>query len=154
MVFGRAAAPRSNIGAPAPSLKVHDLAGKAVEVSAARAGKMTVLYLFSPQCGWCRRNAPNMKTLAKGAGSRYDFVPISLTSDGVTEYVAELGIAGSVYVDPTAETRNAYGFGPTPQTVVVDSNGKIVKSWPGAYTGKLLPEVSSTLGVRLPGVDK
>jgi len=154
MVFGRTAPPQSNVGVPAPPLKLHDLAGKAVELSASRPGKMTVLYLFSPQCGWCRRNGPNMKALAKGAGGRYDFVPISLTPDGVTEYVAELGIAGTVYTDPTPETRNAYGLGSTPQTIVVDSNGRIAKNWPGAYTGKLLLEVSSALDVKLPGLDK
>lgn len=153
MVFHRGAMPHSNVGAPAAALKVHDLAGKPVELNVARSGKFTVLYVFSPQCGWCRRNSPNMKALMQGAGPRYDFVPISLTSDGVAEYMAKLGVSGAVYVDPAVETRNAYGFGSTPQTIIVGSDGKIAKDWPGAYQGTLLADVSSTLGVHLPGVD-
>lgn len=156
MVFGKGAtsAPNILVGMLAPPLKMHDLVSKPVEVSAGRSGKMTVLYVFSPECGWCKRNAANMRALVKGAGPKYDVVPISLISDGVGAYVSALGVTGAVYADPTAETRIAYGMGSTPQTIVVGTEGKIVKNWPGAYIGGQLDEISAVLGVPLPGVDK
>lgn len=86
------------------------------------------------------------------AGPKYDFLAVSLTDIGVEEFLSGAGSRGSAYVLPSFEAHNAYGLGATPQTIVVRPDGVIVKNWKGAYTGRLLEEVSSTLGVQLPGL--
>ena len=140
------------MGEAASALEVHDLAGKQVSVSAIHPGKLTVLYSFSPHCVWCKRNARNMQAIMQAAGRQFEFVPISLDAAGSAEFLAGLGFHGSAYTDPSEATRRAYGLGSTPETIVVGPDGKIVKDWKGAYKGGVASEVSSTLGVRLPGV--
>jgi peroxiredoxin len=142
------------VGSRAPALEVKDLAGKPVTLDVARPGKTAVLYLFSPGCGWCRRNLPNMRALMTAAGRRFSFVPISLDAEGVSAYWARIGAHGVVYTEPSPATRSAYGFTGTPQTIVIGPDGKIIKDWSGAYTGQLSSEVSSALGVRLPGLSE
>jgi hypothetical protein len=93
-----------------------------------------------------------MNALIRAAGPKYDFVPISLTESGVPEFWSKAGAATAVYVTPFPETRQAFGLGATPQTIVLGSDGVILKNWRGAYTGSLLHEVDSVLSVQLPGL--
>jgi hypothetical protein len=95
-----------------------------------------------------------MKALMKAAGSRYDFFPISLTEAGLQQYWSGVGLVGTVYATPSPYTKDAYGLGATPQTIVVGSDGLVAKNWKGACTGRLLTEVSALLDVQLPGVSE
>ena len=142
------------VGSVAPPLRAHDPSGKEVDIAVARPGKVTVLYLFSPACGWCRRNSPNMRALIAGAGKRFDFVLISLTSSGLRDYVSELDVRGTVYSDPAAASREAYSLGATPETFVMGPDGRIMRIWKGAYLGPVASEVAALLEVRLPGMTK
>jgi hypothetical protein len=135
-------------------IEVRNLAGRGVSLDIPRNGKTTVLYIFSPGCIWCKRNSGNMKALMDGAGKSFEFIPISLASEGVREYISEHGLRGEVYVEPSEASRNAYGLGGTPQTIVVGPDGRIARNWKGAYAPKLSAEVASVLGVRLPGLLK
>ncbi len=40
-------------------------------------------------------------------------------------------------VRPTAATIKAYGLRATPTTILVSHEGRVLKAWPGAYTGTL-----------------
>jgi len=95
-----------------------------------------------------------MQALIAGAGKHFDFVSISLTSSGLREYLSELDVRGTVYSDPVAASREAYGLGATPETFVVGPNGRIMKIWRGAYLGPVALEVAALLEVRLPGMTK
>ncbi len=44
------------------------------------------------------------------------------------------------------------GLGPTPQTIVISPQGKVLKSWVGAYHDKTQREVETEFGVLLPGL--
>jgi hypothetical protein len=131
---------------------VHDLNGRDVSVDVARSGKLTVVYWFSPTCVWCKRNSANMRAMMEGAGKRFDFVALSVTAEGVRQYLAENQLRGEAYAEPSVATRSAYGFGGTPQTIVIGADGKIVRSWEGAYSGRLGSEIGEVLGVHLPGL--
>jgi hypothetical protein len=143
---------REIVGTRARSLSVHDLAGRPITLPVAAPGKMTVVYVFSPRCGWCRRNLANLRALIGASGSKYDFLPISLNEAGLQKYWSEAGLAGPVYANPSRDTQDAYGLGATPQTIVVGSDGRVARNWKGAYTGRLLTEVSELLDVQLPGL--
>jgi peroxiredoxin len=142
------------VGAQAPPLGAHSLSGEAVSIDVARPGKATVLYVFSPSCMWCKRNTENMRALAAAAGHGFDFVPISLAAAGVQEYLSRNGVKCPAYVDPSNASRKAYGFGGTPETLVIGKDGKVLKKWEGAYSPKVASEVASVLGVKLPGLQR
>jgi hypothetical protein len=143
---------REIVGTHAAPLEVHDLLGRSLTLPPGEPGRTTVIYVFSPRCGWCKRNLANMKALLKGAGPRYNFLPISVDGAGLQQYWTEAGLSGDVYADPSPGTRDAYGLAGTPQTIVIGSDGVVAKDWKGAYTGGLQAEVSSWLDVQLPGL--
>jgi hypothetical protein len=57
-----------------------------------------------------------------------------------------------VYANPTPETVRALGLGSTPQTILISPEGEVLKSWAGAYVGRVRPEVEVFFGVNLPGL--
>lgn len=152
---GSGTGPRAiEVGAPAPPLSVHSLSGDAVSIDVARPGKATVLYVFSPSCAWCKRNSANMRALAAASGHGFDFVPISLAAAGAREYLARNGVTCPTYVNPSNASRNAYGLGGTPETLVIGTDGRVLEKWEGAYSPKVASEVATVLGVKLPGLEK
>jgi hypothetical protein len=142
------------VGTLATPLDAHSLSGEAVSIEVARPDRATVLYVFSPSCVWCKRNTANMRALAAAAGHGFDFIPISLASAGVQEYLSRSGVKCPAYVNPSNASRKAYGFGGTPETLVIGKDGKVLKKWEGAYSPKVASEVASVLGVKLPGLQR
>jgi hypothetical protein len=53
---------------------------------------------------------------------------------------------------PVHRGYKSYGLGPTPLTLVLSSDGEILKSWVGAYSGHTQKEVESYFGITLPGL--
>jgi hypothetical protein len=111
-----------------------------------------VFYVFSPSCVWCDRNAANVARVAEVAGSRYRFIGVSLAV-GAEAYGRQHGITFPVYVGASDGVRRALKLGPTPHTIVVGSDGTVLQSWLGAYTGDAQREVERFFGVTLPGLD-
>jgi len=115
--------------------------------------RATVLHVFSPNCGWCERNLPNIATLADSIGGRFDVYGVSLTDKDVDSYVRSRRISYPVVV-ASDEARVQYKLGGTPQTLVVAPGGRLIKNWRGAYQTTMLNEVESFFGVVLPGLSK
>jgi hypothetical protein len=68
----------------------------------------TVLYVFTPPCVWCARNADNFKSLANRESADYRFIGISLSEQGLTDYVAKNNLTLPVYSGLSPETLKAY----------------------------------------------
>jgi peroxiredoxin len=111
----------------------------------------TILYFFSPACGWCERNWNNVVALERFTRGRYRFVPLSTTSD-VDRLRAAHGITFEVYSGLSEELRRAHGFAGTPHTILVSPNGRVMKAWAGAYNERLSREIEGVFQVRLPGL--
>src|SRR5262245_43595713 len=60
------------VGAIAPTVHGRDLGGQPVAIRFTQ--KPTVLYVLSPDCGWCARNTGNMAALWRARSSEYHFV--------------------------------------------------------------------------------
>jgi len=112
----------------------------------------TVLFVISPTCGWCTKNIMNMRALAEKAGDRYRFVGLSLSSDKLSEYVAENKLQFPVYTDLPFVPLQDYKLGGTPQTIVVSPNGEVMKLWSGAFADNVQKDVEAYFGVNLPGL--
>lgn len=57
-----------------------------------------------------------------------------------------------IYTELSAETISNYKMGGTPRTLVVSPKGELLKSWFGAYGGKLQQEVEEYFSIKLPGI--
>ena len=126
--------------------------GESVKVSYAKADKGTVLYHFSPGCGWCVRNAPNFKALRDQISARYQVVSYTETTAGLDKFVASTTDPGVVLTDGRTSIRRSLKLRGTPETIVLDRNGTVVRSWEGAYSGDRQKELEQFFGVHLPGL--
>lgn len=126
--------------------------GDETTIDVRRPGELTVIYWFSPTCGWCKRNSANMRALANASGKVFDFVPLSATAEGVAQSFHDNGVQVLAYAEPAEASLAAYGLSGTLQTIVVGADGKVAYSWIGAYREPLASEISSVLGVHLPGL--
>lgn len=112
----------------------------------------TVIYIFTPPCAWCSRNATSIKTLALTRASGYRFIGISLSSKGLQEHVQEHKFPFPIYADLDSKIAKALRLGPTPQTILVAPDGKVMSVWTGAYTADTKADIERTFAVTLPEV--
>jgi hypothetical protein len=111
----------------------------------------TVLYYFSPTCGWCSKNWMNVQALSAASGGRYRVVAVS-SEMGLAGYVRKHQLALEVIEGIGENVRASYGFYGTPHTVVVDGDGLVTHEWRGAYAPRISREVEELFGVVLPGL--
>ena len=135
-----------------PPFQADDLLGNKHTVAYDQPSKPTVLYVFTPPCGWCLRNMDSFKALIAQKGSEYRFIGVSLSKEGLKEYVASHGLEFPVYSGLPSETQKTYKMGGTPQTIVISPQGRVVKNWMGAYVGTQKSDVENFFHISLPPV--
>lgn len=112
----------------------------------------TVIYVFSPLCPWCKRNEENIKTLVAKDGGGYRFVGLSTLDTNLKQYIAAGHAPFPVYLIKSQAQMRKLGLIGTPETIVVNSNGRVEKVWQGAYVGTSATDVEHFFGVKLPGL--
>jgi hypothetical protein len=113
-----------------------------------------LVYVMNPSCVWCDRNLQNISALAPVAAKRYRLVAISTepTPEIVRAYVQKSGFTLPTYVRPSSETVVSLAIGSTPQTLLIDTNGRVEKAWPGAYIAGIATDIESFFELKLPGL--
>ena len=53
---------------------------------------------------------------------------------------------------PSQETIDVFHLGATPETLVVSTEGKLVKNWTGSYAAGVQKEIEAYFDIRLPGL--
>lgn len=141
-------------GSTVPPLRGKGLDGQEHQVAYDKELRPTVLYVFSPTCGWCNRNVENLRHLISQRRDRYRFVGVSKANAGETAaYLSHNGLTfDDVVVAPTTDSVAAYRLGPTPQSIVVADAGRVQKSWVGAYRGETAGAVEQFFSLQLPGL--
>ena len=139
------------VGTDLSSLPIFDVEGRPARIDF-NANGLTVVYVLSPACGWCRRNEQNMRVLAAGKSSDFRFVGISATSENLEQYVAARRAPFTVYVAAPSPSAPALDLQTTPQTLVVSSAGVVQKAWLGAFDGNRKHEIESFFKIDLPGI--
>ena len=128
-----------------------DVAGKTIALEP-QSAKGTVLYVFAPDCAWCRKNSDNVRAVVDAAVKRgMNVYAVSLVEKGTQEFLAAHNLNVPVLV-PSEATRKAYGMGGTPQTLVLSSDGAVIRNWKGAYMNKLASDIEDYFSIRLPGL--
>ena len=147
--------PEVRVGTKIPTpFAVTDPDGKSVALNFADDSRPTVIYVLSPLCGWCKRNEANIKAVVAQAGSKFRFVGLSIASQNLKEYVAEKHAPFPVYLVNSADEIKKLNLGSTPQTLLVNSSGRVEKAWAGAYVEKNRTQVEKFFGVNLPGLQE
>jgi len=139
-------------GAVVPPLSVRTIDAKEQQVRFDDTNKPTVIYFFSPACGWCAKNLQNIKTLSTAAGTRFRFIGVSAVDQGLKEYLTRTDLGFPVYMTPSEASLKAFKFGGTPGTLVISPDGHVLKNWPGAYMGDDQKAIQAYFGVSLPGL--
>lgn len=147
-----------------PGSDIRDLrglneAGEGAHVQLAGSSRPTVLYVVTPSCVWCTRNQENFTKLAVERSGQYRFVLVSLTRDGFREYLAPLkakwGDADiQVLAGLSREDRDRLMLGSTPQTMVIGTDGRLLRNWVGAYTDNTLVGVENFFLLQMPGLSE
>lgn len=125
--------------------------GRIIDLADAASGVPTILYYFSPSCGWCERNWSSVSVLEKETRGRYRFIALAETSDlraTRATHNLEFDVVGGL----KASDRQALGFMGTPQTVVISPEGRVLRTWTGAYGARVREEVEAYFNVGLPPV--
>lgn len=144
--------PSLPLGSSVPPIEAIDAAGKREILTFSGVDRPTVLYIIKPSCEWCTRNMPSVKTLAATRSSNYRFVGLSLTAEGLREYVERQRFNFPVYAIADEALARSLKLGVTPQTLLIAQNAKVMGVWTGAYNGNLKREIERTFNVRLPEV--
>src|SRR5258708_279659 len=139
-------------GETVPSIEAKRSDGKQNVISYQGATRPTVLYVFTPPCTWCARNMDNLKTLADKEDGDYRIIGLSLSEEGLAEYIRKNELKFPVYSGLSRETREAYKLSGTPQTIVISPEGKVLQDWVGAYVGDQKSQVEAFFHVTLPGL--
>ena len=117
-------------------IPAHDVNGqKTVIHLSLKSSKPKVIYVFSPSCVWCQRNAGHLNELVAHVGSKYDFIGIALSTQGLQQFVSEHELDFPIYGDLSAQALQESGFAGTPETIVVSPDGMVLEWWAGAYEG-------------------
>jgi hypothetical protein len=110
-----------------------------------------VLYFFSSKCKWCEENWANVRALSAAGQDRFRFIGVA-SETALAEFVRARRLEFEVVGGISPETLNAFGFGATPHTIVVSSQGRISREWVGAYEGRQQRSIESFFDARLPGI--
>jgi peroxiredoxin len=139
-------------GVDVPVIAGADTEGNPLNFAYGEDARKTLVLVFSPTCRSCKENMPNWQALIKGINREsFRIVAVSLKVDGVAEYLNQYHMPDMpVVADLDARTRLAYNFALTPQTMLIDSEGKAEKVWTGVLSGRDKREVEEAMKVRLP----
>src|SRR5262249_53112646 len=116
-------------GRSVPSITAEPLDGQPGLISYQEIAERTVVYFLAPSCTWCARNMDNFKTLLGKSGEQYRFLALSLSDQGLSQYVANNDLKLPVYSGLSPETLKAYKLGSTPQTIVISPEGMVLQDW-------------------------
>jgi peroxiredoxin len=132
-----------SLGGTVSGFSATDLLGRDVKVTWHGAPD-TILYYFSPDCVWCKRNAQAIRSLHDKAQGKYRFIAVSPKQDGFETFAKATGIPSDmVLFNPAKELHRQLGLQATPDTFVIDGSGVLKAHWTGAYEGTTRDEILS-----------
>jgi hypothetical protein len=134
-------------GAQMPDLKGFDPEGKPVELLYGKDPRKVLVLVFSPTCAFCEQNWPKWEQVITSLDrSTVRPVGVDVTSTANDSFVSQhlAGVPVFLKVDPQATVN--YRFQLTPQTILLDSAGKVEKVWTGVLNDSAVGELKQRLG--------
>lgn len=142
-------------GMQAPSLDLVSVEGRAVRVQYNDSDVPTVLYVVSPTCKWCLKNANSVAALYNQVGKAARFVGVSIMAQTpVKTDAAPIPMAPfPMLTGPDDVVGKRLLIRSTPTTIVVSNEGVVLAVWEGAYGADLKARVEQHFKVHLPDFD-
>jgi|SRR5215471_10658917 len=135
-------------GAAVPDLKGYDISGKPLAIGYGPDSRKVLVFVFSPTCSFCGENWPKwwdiMPALNRQAVRP---VAVDVTATSTQAFLADHRLTDMpvmLQVDPVA--RIGYRIQITPQTILVDRDGRIEKVWSGVLNQSALVEIEKRTG--------
>jgi peroxiredoxin len=127
-----------------------DVDGKEINVDYKNDPRKAVLLVFSPRCKFCTKNMPNWREIIKRLDQNsHRLIAVSLVSEGVREYVAQQGLSDvPVIAEMAPVSKQSYHMTATPQTVLIDSQGRVEKVWSGVIEPGAWHDLEQSLALR------
>ena len=150
---------KSRLSLPPPSLQAatgsqmqdlhgFDLTGKPIEVDYGKDPRKVLVLVFSPTCPFCAENWPKWQQVISSLDrSAIRPVAVDVTSSASTAFIAQHKLEEMpvfLKVDPSATVN--YRFQLTPQTILVNSAGKVEKVWTGVLNEPAMAELRQRTG--------
>lgn len=130
-------------GAQMPDLRGFDPTGKPVEVLYGKDPRKVLVLVYSPTCAFCDQNWSKWQAMITSlAPSAVRTVAVDVSSNSSEVFIQQhqlVGLPVFQKVDPQATVN--YRFQLTPQTILVDSTGKVEKVWTGVLNDSALAEI-------------
>jgi len=139
-------------GTTLPPLVGFDSNGDSFRVDYGQDRRKTVLFVLAPRCHACEENVPNWEAIINGLDQRsFRLVAVSLQSEGLNDYANRPGINQvPVLTKFDPKYRVAYNLALTPQTILIDPDGKVEKVWTGIPKEEDKQDIELALNVQLP----
>lgn len=134
-------------GAQMPDLRGFDLTGKPVEVLYGKDQRKVLVLVYSPTCAFCDENWPTWQQLISSL-DRLAVRPVAVdvTSNTSATFISQHQLSElPVFqkVDPHDVVN--YRFQLTPQTILLDHEGKVEKVWTGVLNDSAVVELKQRL---------
>ena len=121
--------------AAAPAFELPDLQGRNVSLSSLK-GRVVAMNFWASWCGPCRAEIPDLaKVYAEHRDKCFEMIGVAEESGGtadVAEAAKRFGINYPVLLDPEGTTGDAYKIPGYPRTYLIDSEGRIRRTFDGA----------------------
>jgi peroxiredoxin len=135
-------------GEKAKSFDAFDMAGYKLKLEFNQNEKIkTIIYLFSVGCNPCKMNLPNWINITKSIQNKnIRVIGVSMDSVNTLKKYAEINsINFSIYSVQVDEFKINYKVFVTPQTILIDENGKVIKVWQGLLNESSKKEILGTI---------
>jgi len=107
-------------------------------------GKPIVVNFWATWCGPCQAELPEFQEAYNTYNGQIEFLMVNLTDgygdtvEGVKKFVQDNTYTFPLYFDTEYSAANAYGIYSIPQTLFIDADGNIVKSYIGMMNKRTL----------------
>jgi len=128
-----------------PSFWATTIDGRPEEISYNEPRKLHLLLVFNTTCPACKENLPNWIEISRKLDSKScALIGISLHKPKTTQkYVLEKGVPFTVLVPRDSMFIKNYKSNAIPQTVLIESGGKVRKVWNGVLSSENKKEIAN-----------
>lgn len=128
---------------PAPQIQGELVDGTEIDLAKLWSERVLVLQFTASWCTQCAAAEPELSQIARDFDGAVVPVRIALNEphDQIAKYLADTKAQGPAIVDATGSIWRDYAVTEPPATAVVDTDGGLVRMWPGGVDAEQLREV-------------